>query len=202
MSRLEMFLVGTNNLVGSVPHNLGNLISLGVIQLRDNNLGSGQADDLNFLDSLVNCTNLRVLIVGINNFGGTLPSSIANFTTNLDQLDFSNNQIYGSIPPGIKNLQGLTTLILGYNHFTGSIPSGSIPSSLGHCKSLQSLELQTNRLSGSIPKQVFELSSLSLGLDLSNNSFTGALPMEVGQLKNLGELYLDINKLSGEIPIA
>ncbi|XP_026450323.1 probable LRR receptor-like serine/threonine-protein kinase At3g47570 [Papaver somniferum] len=243
MSRLEIFQVGTNNLVGSVPHNLGNLKSLRVIQLRENYLGSGQTDDLFFLNSLVNCSNLRVLIVSMNNFGGTLPSSIANLTTNLDQLDLSNNQIYGSIPPGIQNLLGLTTLILGYNYFTGSIPPGIgnlqnlgilfldnnelvgsipssfgnltrmiqltlnnnnliglIPSSLGHCKSLQSLELQTNRLSGTMPKQVFELSSLSLGLDLSNNSFTGELPTEVGQLKNLGELYLNINKLSGEIP--
>ncbi|XP_026405465.1 probable LRR receptor-like serine/threonine-protein kinase At3g47570 [Papaver somniferum] len=56
-------------------------------------------------------------------------------------------------------------------------------------------------LVASTEKQIFELPSLSIGLDLGTNSLTGALPSEVGKLKNLGELLLDRNKLSeGAVP--
>ncbi|KAI3853505.1 hypothetical protein MKX03_017236 [Papaver bracteatum] len=100
MSKLEKFQLGTNNFVGSVPIKLGNLKSLKVLRLRENNLGSGQANDLNFLDSLVNCTNLKVIKVSYNNFWGVLPSFIANVTSDLVELNFRRNQLYGSIPSG------------------------------------------------------------------------------------------------------
>ncbi|KAI8556934.1 hypothetical protein RHMOL_Rhmol05G0295400 [Rhododendron molle] len=51
-------------------------------------------------------------------------------------------------------------------------------------------------LSGAIPKEVIGLSSLSIFLVMSNNSF----PFEVAKLINIVELDLSDNKLSGEIP--
>ncbi|KAI3875392.1 hypothetical protein MKW98_000069 [Papaver atlanticum] len=242
-SRLEYLLLGINKLVGSVPYNLCSSNSLTWLLLSYNDLGSGKANDLDFLDSIINCTSLKYLYLDFNNFGGVLPISIANFTENLDILNFRDNQLYGSIPTGIQNLVGLTNLLLGSNQFTGNIPpgignlqnlgnldlgtnkfsgsipsslgnltrlinlylpynnlTGLIPSSLGNCTSLQNLLLQNNRLSGNIPKQVFQLSSLSITLNLGNNLFTGSLPLEVGNLKNIGVLDLSENKLSGEIP--
>ncbi|RZC58158.1 hypothetical protein C5167_005473 [Papaver somniferum] len=142
------------------------------LNLAENRLGSAQPDDLTFLNSLVNCTHLKFLIIDRNNFGGVLPNSIANLTNKFEQLFLGKNPIYGSL----------------------------IPASLGYCKSLNSLALGNDRLSGGIPKQVLELGSLSRGLSLSDNLLTGSLPVEIGNLKNLEVLYLHNNKLSGEIP--
>lgn len=61
----------------------------------------------------------------------------------------------------------------------------------------QSLQQQ---LGGNIPKELFTISSLSEGLDLSNNQLSGRIPPEVGGLVNLSPLHISNNKLSGEIP--
>ena len=76
---------------------------------------------------------------------------------------------------------------------------GVIPPNLGNCKNLLVLDLCCNYLTGTIPKQVIDLSSLSIYLDMSNNFLVGALPFEVGTLKNLAELDLSDNRLSGKI---
>ncbi|KAI8031554.1 Receptor kinase-like protein Xa21, partial [Camellia lanceoleosa] len=55
-----------------------------------------------------------------------------------------------------------------------------------------------NNFSGTIPKQLFSISSLSISLNLGQNSLFGSLPSEVGKLKNLAELDISENKLSGE----
>ncbi|KAI3852653.1 hypothetical protein MKX03_003299 [Papaver bracteatum] len=215
MSKLETLQLQKNNFKGSVPDNLGDIRSLKHLYLGGNNLGNGQANDLMFINSLINCTNLEVL--ENNKFFGSVPSGIQNLGGLLD-LHLGNNLLTGSIPPDIGNLQNLGRLDLGRNKLSGSIPSsfgnltrivelilddnhltGSLPSSLGNCKSLQSLVLHSNSLSGSIPKQVL-LPSLSTLLSLASNSFTGSLPMEIGNLNNLGVFNLSKNKLSGEIP--
>ena len=77
---------------------------------------------------------------------------------------------------------------------------GTIPSSIGKCKNLNLLNLSQNNLSGPIPKQLFEISSLSISLNLAQNFLIGLLPLEVGNLVHLAELDLSENKLSGEIP--
>ncbi|KAI3853510.1 hypothetical protein MKX03_017241 [Papaver bracteatum] len=194
VSGLTMLQLQVNNLVGSVPYNLGNLKSLEVLHLGANRLGSGQANDLNFLNSLVNCTNLRILILSTNNFGGVLPSFIANLTTNLNVLDFSRNQIHGSIPLGIQNLQGLTKLYLGENQLTGSIPPG-----IGLLQNLGALYLADNKLSGSITSSFGNLTRL-IGLYLFGNNLTGLIPSSLGNCKSLQILALATNRLSGSIP--
>ncbi|XP_026423262.1 probable LRR receptor-like serine/threonine-protein kinase At3g47570 [Papaver somniferum] len=194
MSRLIHLQLQINNLVGSVPYNLGNLLSLRNLNLDRNKLGSGQANDLNFVNSLVNCTNLRIICLGINNFGGVLPNSIANLTTNLVELDLSENQIYGSIPLGIQNLQGLTKLILYSNRLTGSIPPG-----IGLLQNLGLLALRSNELSGPIPFSFGNLTRL-IRLYLNENSLTGLVPSSLENCKFLQVVHLQTNRLSGSIP--
>ncbi|KAL4621033.1 hypothetical protein ACB092_06G198900 [Castanea dentata] len=75
-----------------------------------------------------------------------------------------------------------------------------MPPSLAKCPNLQILDISQNNLSGFIPPQLIGLSSLSILLDLSHNSFTGKLPFEVGNLKNINQLDISENNLSGEIP--
>lgn len=101
---------------------LASLPSLWDLEIDENNLGNNKDNDLDFLSSLSNCTNLEVLNIRKNNFGGVLPDSIGNFSKKIRKLGLGINQIFGSIPSGITNLANLNVLDMETNHLTGSIP--------------------------------------------------------------------------------
>ncbi|GJR73815.1 leucine-rich repeat protein [Tanacetum coccineum] len=100
----------------------------------------------------------------------------------------------GPIPHAIGNLSLLTELYLDSNKLEGHIPS-----ILGKCKELNGLALRNNRLSGKIPKQILQLPSLTMFLDLSYNSLSGSIPSEIKGLKMLSYLDLSHNNLSSNI---
>ncbi|KAF7830962.1 putative LRR receptor-like serine/threonine-protein kinase [Senna tora] len=209
ISRLLVLDLFGNNFVGKVPTNLGKLGNLKWLALVDNNLGNNSTNDLDFLNSLTNCSELQTLGFSSNNFGGHLPSSIANLSTKLIRISFDDNMISGNIPEGIGNLIGLSVLTM-----SGNLLTGNIPSSLGNLREMGILDLRSNRLSGQIPfsienklsgnitLEVFSLSSISSLLSLSRNLLTGSLPHEIGNLHNVETLDLSENHLSGEIPSA
>ncbi|XVE82178.1 hypothetical protein DITRI_Ditri15bG0126200 [Diplodiscus trichospermus] len=62
------------------------------------------------------------------------------------------------------------------------------------------MTLGNNRLTGSLPKEIFNMVTLSVGLNLSNNLLTGSCPSEVGNLKALVALDISGNNFSGQIP--
>ncbi|PWA77178.1 protein kinase-like domain-containing protein [Artemisia annua] len=168
--------------------------------------------------SIGNLSNqLSFLGLGENQLFGSLPSSIGSLV-GLTTLDLENNRFKGRIPTTIGKLQKLQRLGLSSNHFSGPIPDaignlsllsqlyldynkleGHIPSSLGNCKKLIELYISYNRLSGKIPKQLLQLPSLTILLDLSYNSLYGSIPSEIKDLKMLSGLDLSYNKLSGTI---
>ncbi|XP_028102993.1 putative receptor-like protein kinase At3g47110 [Camellia sinensis] len=188
--RLEMV---QNEFTGKVP-NLAGLQKLNWLILTDNQLGSEEAEDLNFISSLINATNLQFLGVNINYFGCKLPESIGNLSSNLQVLYLDNNQIFGSIPTGIVNLVGLQSLDMQFNQLTGSIPSG-----IGKLQNLHELKLGYNSLSGNIPSSLRNLSLLSK-LFLGVNKFHGSIPSSLGNCSNLQMLLLSQNNLTGAIP--
>ncbi|XP_065629663.1 putative receptor-like protein kinase At3g47110 isoform X2 [Quercus suber] len=67
-SELQRFQVELNNLTGKVSGNFGGLQKLEGFVLYENNLGSGDADEMNFFQSLVNCSRLQVLLLMANQF--------------------------------------------------------------------------------------------------------------------------------------
>lgn len=129
-----------------------------------------------------------------NGLVGTLPSEIGDFG-GLRVLNLrSNNQIQGTIPTSIANLQTLEILDVLFNQITDSISSAIL--SLG---SLQELYLGENNLMGSIPTTIDQLANLRI-LSLNGGSLTGNIPAAIGNLTMLEELYLARNQLSGNIP--
>lgn len=110
------------------------------------------------------------------------------------ELNLSNNNLHGTIPPQISQLTRLNKLLL-----LGNRLSGIIPPELGQLSRLTELLLTINELSGPIPSELGQLSNLSI-LNLGNNQLTGAIPAELGDLSNLTILWLGINKFTGSIP--
>ncbi|CAL9002470.1 unnamed protein product [Prunus brigantina] len=210
-SRIQILDFPFNGFTGTLPaENIGTLRTLVSLNFAENSLGNRKTDDLNFLSFLANCTSLETLDLSSNQFGGEFPRSIANLSTQLTSLYLGGNLIHGSIPDDIGNLVNLTMLALDFNDLTGTVPDGigklqNIPPSLANCQSLLELNLSYNNITGTctnstIPRELVEVSSLSISLDISQNYLTGLLPHEVGDLVNLVELDVSGNKLSGEIP--
>ncbi|XP_068315815.1 probable LRR receptor-like serine/threonine-protein kinase At3g47570 [Pyrus communis] len=192
-SNLALFGVSANMFTGRVP-NLARMSNLFRVEMDANNLGNNEEGDLDFLSSLVNCTNLKRLDISDNKFGGVLPESLSNLSTKLEVMRLGGNQIRGSIPVDIGNLNNLG--ILG---FEASQLTGPIPSSISKLSKLYDLSLNHNELSGTIPSSVGNLTSLGR-LDLMSNNLVGSIPPSLGECANLQALVLSQNYLSGPIP--
>ncbi|GJZ94201.1 kinase-like domain-containing protein [Tanacetum coccineum] len=194
-SKLGLLEIGDNNFRGKLTIDFSKLSDISNISFHNNNLhGVGQADDMNFINSLKNCSRLRVLNLYNCNFQGSLPSSIGNLSNQLEYLDLEGNHLHGNVPSSIGSLVGLTTLDLGLNQFKGKIPVA-----IGKLQNLQILSLYHNQFSGPIPYSIGNLSSLNT-LWLYSNRLERHIPSSVGDCHNLLALSLYDNKLRGNIP--
>ncbi|KAI0524081.1 hypothetical protein KFK09_003445 [Dendrobium nobile] len=198
---LKTFDLSNNQFSGSIPPSFCNLSSLSYLNIGINNLQGGIPPCFgwnkisgNIPIEIGDLFGLNLLNLGPNNLWGTIPVGIEKLTS-LQRLDLRGNGLSGKIPYNIGNLSMLDILYLDHNDL-----SGHIPSNLGSCKQLMQLYLQYNKFMGPIPKEILSITSLSLGIDLSNNLLTGLLSIDVGLLVNLEYLALSSNKLSGQIP--
>ncbi|XVE68918.1 hypothetical protein DITRI_Ditri09bG0108300 [Diplodiscus trichospermus] len=194
ISSLEQLDIHENGFSGSVPENLGHLKNLAFLILDSNKLGMGKAGDVDFLSPLANCSQLTFLSIIENSFGGVLPDSVANFSTQLDVFCMGGNQISGSIPEGIGNLVNLTQFDIGVNFLTGTIPT-----SIGKLQNLGLFDLSVNRLWGAIPSSIGNLSQLCY-LYLKENEFEGKIPSTLSKCKRIEKMDLSVNKFGGSIP--
>ena len=195
-----------NDMIGTLPDELGNLTELQYLYLNDNQLSGPVPASLANLTKLVDFylrandfsgplpdfsgfTNLRLLELQENNFNGPIPN--LSRLTQLQKLWLQDNALSGSIPD-LASLTSLTNLSLSVNTLRGSIPS-----SLSSLTKLQELDLWGNELSGPIPdlSGLTELTYLSLG----SNQLTGEIAW-LGDLTKLTTVYLWGNELSGPIP--
>ncbi|XP_031387283.1 receptor kinase-like protein Xa21 [Punica granatum] len=158
---------------------MSNLLYFGI---GANYLGREQANDLDFLRSLTNATNLYYL--------GSIPPEIGNLKK-LKGLHLAQNMLTGEVPHTLGNVSMLFHLSMSKNNLLGTIPS-----SLSKCRSLSFLDLADNKLAGAIPPEIMSLSSLSIYADFSMNNLTGELPVEIGNLKHPSKLHLSGNKLA------
>ncbi|XP_031286479.1 probable LRR receptor-like serine/threonine-protein kinase At3g47570 [Pistacia vera] len=225
LPRLQVFQTSNNSFGGSVPVSLSNASKLQHIEMEDNefsrklsvdfgdmqhlqwlslnnnNLGSREGDEMSFIDSLANCSNLRTFSIAENQFRGPLPHSIGNLSsTKLQRLFVGGNKLYGTIPSGIGGLLNLTLLCMPFNNFSGTIPEelGEIPSQLSLCSSLEYLVMDGNAFQGFIPASLSSLRGIRI-IDLSLNNLSGQIPkfLETLPLENLN---LSFNNFEGEVP--
>ncbi|XP_056165327.1 probable LRR receptor-like serine/threonine-protein kinase At3g47570 [Syzygium oleosum] len=185
--------VNENQLSGNMPP-LDRLNKLQILHLNYNYLGSGGYGDLSFFCSLTNTTNLQLLSIYGNSFGGTLPECIGNFSVTLAQLTLGQNLLFGTIPRIAKNLINLQRLLLDHNRL-----SGTVPSVLGNLHNLVELDLSHNKFSGAIPSSLGNLVKLA-GLYLDHNNFHYYIPSRLSECRSLVELDLSSNNLNGTIP--
>ena len=221
-SNLVSIQFQVNHFTGPVPRDLGMLHNAQFISMGRNQLGgSTTGDDLSFIPSLVNSTRLQYLIFQDNSLQGSLPSTIANLSTQIIWIAFGENQIHGTIPSEIfTNLVNLEIFSMNSNRLTGNIPpnigklqklwnlylyanelSGRIPSSLGNLTLLSSLYFDDNNLFGEIPPNLAASQNL-LYLSLSNNNLNGSIPTEFFGLSS-SPVFLDFsnNALTSSLPL-
>jgi len=128
-----------------------------------------------------------------NNLNGTLPPELFDIEQ-LNLLSLTSNNLSGEIPAEIGNLTSLIQLKLDNNKLTGLIPS-----EIWNLTSLQVLWLSTNNFQEEkIPAEIKNLTDL-YSLSLADIQLIGTIPPEIWQLKNLQYLALFGNQLTGKI---
>ncbi|KAJ0771372.1 putative protein kinase RLK-Pelle-LRR-XII-1 family [Helianthus annuus] len=192
--QLQVLDVARNNFSGKLAIASRNFCNFVILSLSSNSFGSGEDDEMKFIDDLSICRILGVLDLGSNQLEGSLPESLGNLSTTLYSLSVASNQFSGGIPSSVGNLSNLTLLDLSSNQFTGTLPE-----IIGNLKKLRRLNLRNNSFSGNIPGSLGNL-SLMIDLSLTSNEFNGTIPSSFRNCKELLSLNLDRNHLTGEIP--
>ena len=138
---LKNLTLSFNYLTGEVPRELGNLVSLTDFNLFHNKLTGAIPTELGRL------TSLERFYLSKNQLTGTILKELGNLVT-LKSLSLSDNQLTGAIPTELGNLVTLKSLSLSDNQLTGAIPT-----ELGNLETLQRLTLYYNHLT---ERDVFE----------------------------------------------
>ena len=241
LTNLESLGLWGNELSGTVPPDLENLSGLTQLYLADNRLSGClpeiwrdiEESDLDEV-SLQFCSDRDVLVALYEATDGDNWLESDNWLSNrtlgdwygvivddsgrVIELNLSENELSGSIPPELGNLAKLEVLGLAVNQLRGTIPlelvnlsrlthlflfsnqlTGSIPPELSKLANLEQLALSWNQLGGMIPSELGKLASLEL-LAISGNRLTGSIPPVLGDLASLTMLALHVNRLTGNIP--
>jgi len=194
-----------DNLIGTIPSEIGALQKLTTLSLAYNDLGGELPDALMQLPNLQTLSlaslmatgnitfeengwpKLEVAVFDDTRWKGTFPSTIG-YLTSLKELSMTRTRLRGSIPTEIGLLKSLETFKLdGTCYLTTTIPT-----EIGELTSLRHLTFEfTSMRSGTIPTQFGNLQQLT-HLDLACSRLNGTLPTEFENLNNL-ELF-DVSK--------
>ncbi|KDP37991.1 hypothetical protein JCGZ_04634 [Jatropha curcas] len=212
LSSLEHLSLGSNpSLSGDIPSSLGQITSLRVLSLSQNNLLGNIPNEISGL------VNLEQLDLSYNNLSGEIPKRIDGLKS-LTILDLSFNNLEGQVPHSLGQLQLLQKIDLGSNNIVGRIPpelgklkrlvlldlshnfmNGPIPETFSGLQQLQYLIADHNPINSGIPLFVGSLKRLT-SMSLAGCGLRGTIPNSLSSLKNLTALSLDNNTLIGTIP--
>ncbi|XP_073065059.1 probable inactive leucine-rich repeat receptor-like protein kinase At3g03770 [Primulina eburnea] len=135
MATLTEVVMSHNFLSGKLPY-LGDLVSLRLIDLRDNNLDS----ELSPLPK-----ELANVFLSNNSFSGSIPDQFGQLKQ-LQHLDLSDNYISGTPPSVLFSLPNISYLNLSSN-----ILSGSLDENIRCGDTLSLVDLSGNRFIGQLP---------------------------------------------------
>ena len=209
-----------NNLVGTIPPELGGLAGLSRLQLASNRLSGPIPAELAEL------SNLSFLGFFNNDLEGTVPPELGRLA-NLTQMELDRNRLTGPIPRSFLELDRLRRFYFaqdsglcapGSPEFTAWLSAmkggGQGPfCNQSDLRVLESLFLasggeawtnSTGWREGAAASQRYGVGADALGrvtaLDLTGNGLTGRLPENLGRLTLLTELRVADNALSGRLP--
>ena len=226
--RVTSLDVGSNQLNGEIPTELGDLSNLRLLFINDNDLTGVLPQSLTGLSALESfyfhynsglCAPIdeafQTWLEGIAEVQGSscAPENsskdrevLVQLYNTLDGENWNNNANWLTELP-IRQWHGVTNDASG--RVTGLLLesnglAGELSKELGNLSNLKRLELSNNRLTGEIPKELGNLSDLETLLLSSNNptigGLTGGIPKELGSLSSLKRLELIMNRITGEIP--
>lgn len=186
-TRLESLLLRSNQISGSIPVEISNLVNFTELRM-ENNLLSGSIPV-----TVGEMRYLYILDLSKNKLSGEAPSTVGDMIQ-LGEIFLHDNNLRGNIPSSLDQCMGLSQLNLSANNLSRVIPaelfSKRTPLAL-------SIDLSHNNLMGEIP-MFYEETGLVL-LNVSNNMLSGGIPTSLGQCVDLVSLSMERNKLQGEI---
>nr|XP_048323065.1 putative receptor-like protein kinase At3g47110 [Ziziphus jujuba var. spinosa] len=223
------------DLFGSIPPSIGNLTYHTEIHLQNNSFHGEIPQEMGHLLQLMqgakefsciwqqaywfNSSPVQFIVktnaleFGRNNFTGTMPPWIRNFTS-LAALSFGENNFQGSIPEDLGHLTGLRRFILTQNNLSGIVPPsiynissmfyltftanqlhGNLPQDIGlTLPNLKVFSGGVNKLTGPIPISLSNCSALEV-LDFAQNDLIGTVPDTLGRLRNVYRINFENNGL-------
>ncbi|XP_077231351.1 receptor kinase-like protein Xa21 isoform X2 [Tasmannia lanceolata] len=211
-TQLTYLTLGRNQIFGSIPSGIENLVGLTALGMETNFLTGTIPFGIGKLNKL------QLLSFQTNGLFGQIPSSLGNII-HLLELSLQKNKLQGSIPSSIGNCGYLEAVILRQNTLSGTIPTqilklssltivldlshssfiGSLDSEVGNLKQLGNLDISYNNLSSEIPSTLGNCHSLEY-LHMDHNLFQGTIPSSLVNLKGIQQLDLSHNNLFGKIP--
>lgn len=140
--RVQYIHLSYNNLLGSIPEEIGNLTELYTLDLSGNTL-TGEIPS-----SIGNMHILGYLYLNNNQLTGSIPQEIGNLS-DLRACYIYENQLMGNIPSEFGNL-----INLEYCYLFGNQLTGEVPETLSRLTKLQTMDFSDNMLGGDLPEAV------------------------------------------------
>jgi len=206
-----------NNLVGRIPKSIYEFPELIKIDLKNNKIRDGGFEGLKSelvsqkLEELNLAGNVLTDVKGI----GSAPAS-------LKFLHFTDNQLSGTFPKELFELDKMLEFYLSFNRFSGTLPTqidrmtnlerfylygneieGQLPNEIGSLNRCEVFTMAENRLSGTLPIAVRKMVNLQTFSIHNNEENKGSLSGELRHFQNspyLTEVRLEGNSFSGTLP--
>jgi len=182
LTAIKWFIAsGNNDLTGSIPAEIGNLSNLETLAFYNCNLTGTIPDEI------LNLHRLQTLELSFNNFNAA-PMPDFGQLTQLQNLTIEECNFTGDIPAGLSDLTQLQNIYLSNNP---NLNQGPIPE-LSACSELRNFGMYSCNRNGTVPLWLLQSTTLT-GINISGNSLTGTLPTSFANRANIRELDLAYN---------